>query len=876
MPAIFKTDVTEGVYYVTIPEADLHILCGCPVDSVKHLMKRGLIQEREAEGVRFETGPNAILLADTSPQNGRFANLAEFPILHMFYRQGRIIPGHPNNLGVKPLVVGSRRQVEAQMEYVFRGNYGLISEGELLAAGVAPELARDMMRLKLRFAFGRIRRMEEYLDLVSLENGWRELRGGVGVKRVRPDVFDIFYKGESVRVDLRLPPQNQSLPPYALGHHHIWRDDFAVLHSGEGDGWDPNRPAMASILLFQGKVYLIDAGPNIMHSLNALGISVNEIAGVFHTHAHDDHFCGLPDLMRADHRIPYYATRFVRASVIKKLAALSMLGEDEFEHSFDYHDLTLDEWNDIDALEVKPVFSPHPVETTVLFFRALGRNGYRTYAHFADIASLRLLRGMITDDGAPGLSRALYEQVERDYLTPVDLKKIDIGGGMIHGDAEDFAHDQSRKIVLAHTALPLTDRQKAIGSGAFFGAVDTLVPSDREDARSHAFTTLKAYFPGVPTDSLRALLDNPIDSFPPETIILKGGRKAQSVHLLLAGQVEMLRASGKILTTLCLGALLGEVTALTGRPSAETHRAAGFVQALRIPVERYRAFIEGNGLLETMTRQLDVRGFLQTNALFGDAISRARQNAMATALDIRRYAPGSAIGATGVSGLCLLRSGRVDLLLGSRPFVRLGPGDFFRGGEVLFDVPCPYTAKTCGSRDAVIYHIPVQVLADVPIIRWKLLETHETRLNKAVRAETRFGPLTWREAYATGSARMDADHRALFAELENLDHAPRERIAAVIETLLTELERHSQAEGELMERHGYPDREEHRRRHTQLLAAVRDLREGDGPQNSARGKRVDAFLKERLLGHVLTDDRRLGTFLLPLRQASPFLTGLTR
>jgi hypothetical protein len=51
-----------------------------------------------------------------------------------------------------------------------------------------------------------------------------------------------------------------------------------VLHSGEGDGWDPDRPAMASIIIFQGKVYLIDAGPNIRHTLNALGISVNEAA----------------------------------------------------------------------------------------------------------------------------------------------------------------------------------------------------------------------------------------------------------------------------------------------------------------------------------------------------------------------------------------------------------------------------------------------------------------------------------------------------------------------------------------------------------------------------------------------------------------------
>lgn len=865
MPAIFKTEVADGVHYVAIPEADLYILCGCPADSVKHLMKRGLILERQARGVRFETGPNAILLSDTLLQNGRFANLSEFPILHMFYRQGRIIPGHPNNTGVKPLLVGSRRQVEAQMEYVFRGNYGLASQEELEAAGVEPGLAHDMMRLKRKFAFGKIRRMDEYLDLVALENGKSELRGGVFVKRVRPDVFDISYKGESVRVDLTLPPQAQPGPPYVLGHHHIRRDYFAVLHSGEGDGWDPNRPAMASILLFQGKAYLIDAGPNIMHSLRALGIGVNEIAGVFHTHAHDDHFCGLPDLMRADHRIPYYATPFVRASVTKKLAALSMMREDEFAHYFEYHDLTLGEWNDIDTLEVKPVFSPHPVETTVLFFRTLGRSGYRTYAHLADIASLKLLRGMITADAdAPGLSRERYEQIRRDYLAPVDLKKIDIGGGMIHGDAEDFARDASRKIVLAHTALPLTNRQKEIGSGAPFGTVDVLVPSHQEYVRSQAFHTLAAYFPSVPTARLRALLNNPIDRFNPESIILKAGRRAQSVHLLLTGQVEMIRTSHKVFTTLSSGAMLGEPTALAGRASAETYRATNFAQALRIPVEQYRAFVKGNGLFDIMTRQLNVRGFLYADALFGDAMSCARQNAIAAALDIRRYAPGEVIGQCHTPELCLVRSGRVHLQLGERPAVRLGPGDFFREGAVLYGMPCPFEAVAAGPRETVVYHIPAATLADVPIIRWKLLEAHEARIDKAACDATRTAPLGWRKVYTTGAPALDETHRALFASIDAFCRALRGETDAPAQSpdaLLAELTRHCEAENRLMERHGYPDREEHARRHGQLLAALRGIDAGEGGRRATNGASAGEFLKGRLLAHVLTDDRRLGTFL---------------
>ena len=49
-----------------------------------------------------------------------------------------------------------------------------------------------------------------------------------------------------------------------------------------------------------------------------------KIEGIFHTHAHDDHFAGFTTLMRADHRIKYFATPLVRASVAKKLSAFDV------------------------------------------------------------------------------------------------------------------------------------------------------------------------------------------------------------------------------------------------------------------------------------------------------------------------------------------------------------------------------------------------------------------------------------------------------------------------------------------------------------------------------------------------------------------------
>lgn len=105
MRLIEKINITTGVFWIGIPDADLYILCGCPADVVKHLIKNGLIKSVEIDGVQCESGPNAILLSDVAVQNGEFSNLAEFPVLQMLYRQGMILPNHPNNDGSKPILM---------------------------------------------------------------------------------------------------------------------------------------------------------------------------------------------------------------------------------------------------------------------------------------------------------------------------------------------------------------------------------------------------------------------------------------------------------------------------------------------------------------------------------------------------------------------------------------------------------------------------------------------------------------------------------------------------------------------------------------------------------------------------------------------------
>jgi len=135
--SIRKLVVAEGIFYVEIPAAGMYLLCGTPADAVKHLLRRGIIQTTEVNGVAYENGPNAILLSDSMIQNGHLCNLAEFPILQMLYRQGMMIPNHPNNTGMRPRLIGTPEQLALQLRYIHRGNYGLISAEEMMRAGAS-------------------------------------------------------------------------------------------------------------------------------------------------------------------------------------------------------------------------------------------------------------------------------------------------------------------------------------------------------------------------------------------------------------------------------------------------------------------------------------------------------------------------------------------------------------------------------------------------------------------------------------------------------------------------------------------------------------------------------------------------------------------
>jgi hemerythrin len=723
---IHKIEVSSGIKWVTIPEVNLRILCGCPADAVKHLIKRGLILPQEIQGVACETGPNAILLSDILLQNGEVANLAEFPVLQMLYKQGLILPGHPNNTGRKPLLIGSADQVASQLRYIYRGNYGLVSREEIIQTCISEEQATEMMRLKLKFAFGRILPASDFIDTRIVSDDVIEISDGICIRRLQPNIFEFSYRGERVTVDLNLHPGDAYECPYSLGFRRFEPEYFSVIHSGDGDGWNINNPCMSSIITYQGNIYLIDAGPYISKILAALGIGIDQVNGIFHTHAHDDHFAGLTALMRTSRRIRYFATPLVRASVEKKLSALLGIEDKHFTDFFDVKDLFFDQWNNVDGMEIMPIYSPHPVETNIFVFRVLWSEGYRSYAHFADITSLNILEGMVTDQQEmPGLSQQTFERVRTAYLTPYDLKKIDIGGGMVHGNAKDFQEDTSDRLLLSHYSSELTPKEKEIGSSAPFGTIDVLVKGHIEDFRRHAFAYLQANLPGVSSYDLRTLINHPVTLINPGTLFLREGEASLEMLLLLSGWVEKIRARDYIFDTLTSGSLIGEDTLLDNRPSRYTYRASSFVWVLRLPAGLYNEIIKRNGLSDYVRRVADLRTYLNTIDLFNEGLSVTVLGRIIEGATERHFQTNEFIDGKDILAINIIRSGFVERTVGSKILDVLKPHNYFGEEGAILNLPSQYRYRAL--TETSVLQIPGELLGDVPIIRWKILEDYQHR-----------------------------------------------------------------------------------------------------------------------------------------------------
>lgn len=136
------------------------------------------------------------------------------------------------------------------------------------------------------------------------------------------------------------------------------------------------------------------------------------------------------------------------------------------------------------------------------------------------------------------------------------------------------------------------------------------------------------------------------------------------------------------------------------------------------------------------------------------------------------------------------------------------------------------------------------------------------------------GAMKWNSKFAIGIESIDKQHKQIFEHLLALENSVAKRDPwHILHFFVTQLEEymkfHLAVEEALLEVIGYPEREEHRRSHANIMEQIAEL-EAQLKKN-ATGANLVAFFENWFVRHVLNRDRDYAAY---VEKEFPALAGL--
>ena len=146
----------------------------------------------------------------------------------------------------------------------------------------------------------------------------------------------------------------------------------------------------------------------------------------------------------------------------------------------------------------------------------------------------------------------------------------------------------------------------------------------------------------------------------------------------------------------------------------------------------------------------------------------------------------------------------------------------------------------------------------------------EGREGTAEHVAARFVHLIWHDAYASGNARIDAQHRSLFDHSNSLITAviegrPREEVAPLVQALIAESVAHFKSEEEILRAVAYPGAAEHVDLHLRLLDQAIGLARKYEKGKLGIGELFSFLAYDLVAQHMLADDRKFFPYLVPAK-----------
>jgi len=144
----------------------------------------------------------------------------------------------------------------------------------------------------------------------------------------------------------------------------------------------------------------------------------------------------------------------------------------------------------------------------------------------------------------------------------------------------------------------------------------------------------------------------------------------------------------------------------------------------------------------------------------------------------------------------------------------------------------------------------------------------ETQFSGSTEALADFVKLSWNLAYESGDALIDAQHRELFCSSNDLLAAilsefPKDEIVKMIDALILQVIRHFENEEVILNKVGFPRKDEHATIHAQLIEQANGMVKRFQDESLVVGELFQFLARELIAKHMLQEDRKFFAFFKP-------------
>ncbi len=679
-------DVLPGVKIAD--NGRISIMFGCPPEIIKTL---------QVLDIPF---PDYIVIPDTIYKYGVVQNSTEFPLYYFVFEL-------QNCFKKKLGIIGDLESVSNNIELLKLTLLGPSLENyrEIGSSRFYNQLYKEARYLSLKNDDGEECAIKDFVDTyVFDDNGTIQIED-ITIKHENDNVYSI----NGIEIDINFyEPQR---PPYTLRTNYTPNVPFkfGVDILGGGSGFTPRQPCSALLLNYNSEFMLIDCVPYLDHSLNARGISKQQVGALFLSHIHDDH-CNMYPLLEMNDRVKFLGTKEIYWMALRKLALQTNGNPEYFDSFFDFVELEPYKENDFYGMSIIPHYTVHSIPTIGATFKMKDREIIKRLCFVGDNKSLENIAQMV-DEGI--VSEKKYQYLERVYSRRFDILFPDGGMGLLHGDPVDSLNSKSDSVVFMHLEK-LPAKFDATFSLAQVGKRYNLIESNQH--MYHAFTVqtiqlIQQAFPNISYNWITAIMnDVRFIGYNIDDIILKQGEERRgAIYIILSGRCRVKQHDGEILREIALkevGDFIGEMAIIKNND----HRTASVVAETPVILcqfdeKLFYHFLEENNLVESTKNMWIQRSELDTFLPFSD-FSDSLNEEISRASVRRKIEPGFVIIREGdnSTSFYIVVKGLFSVEIDGEKINVLKKGDIF--GEFGSISELMRTATVTSLEESIVLEIP--------------------------------------------------------------------------------------------------------------------------------------------------------------------------